>query len=537
MCDLRDRYAFALGSRVSKGLLGSLRPVEFRIVGCSRKPTVASRFASRSNVVDIRVWNVDWSHLVMNDSVFTLDAAPGNISVVNPYDGVEIGSIPNIPSTKAQEIIQIAKEGAHICRRLSRYERARILDTCASMIESEKDVFAELIVAEAGKTIRQARKEVLRCINTLKLSADEARRNAGEVIPFDAYAGSENRQGWFTREPLGIIVAITPYNDPLNLVAHKLGPAIAGGNSIVLKPSELTPFSAIELVRLIEKAGLPPKIISIATGGPALGAALVSSRDVRMVSFTGGFATGEKIARSAGLKKLAMDLGGNAPVIVLEDCDIDDAVDCCVSGAYWAAGQNCIGTQRILIQSSIYEAFKMRFVTRTRALKFGDPIQPETDVGPMISEGAAIRINGVVDAAIARGGKLLCGNTRDGSVYAPTVLEDVDLECELWREEAFSPVAVLQRIDSLDEGLSLANGPEFSLHAGIFTSDLQSALDAAEKLEAGGIMINDSSDYRFDAMPFGGFKYGSLGREGVRFAYEEMTQPKVICIRKKERPI
>jgi len=469
----------------------------------------------------------------MNILSSPMDASLSFITVTNPFDGVEVGTVVNIPPEGAQMLIDNAKEGARVCRSLARHERARVLETCASMVERDKDAFADLIVAEAGKTIRQARKEVLRCVNTIRLSADEARRNAGEVVPFDAYAGSENRQGWFTREPLGIIVAITPYNDPLNLVAHKLGPAIAGGNAVVLKPSELTPLSAIKLVNYLVAAGMPWNVVSIATGGAALGEALVSSHDVRMVSFTGGFATGEKIARSAGLKKLAMDLGGNAPVIVLNDCDLEDAVDSCVSGAFWAAGQNCIGTQRILVQSSIYEAFKERFVARTRALKAGNPALPDTDVGPMITAQSAARTKGVVDAAISQGARLLCGNTQEGSVYAPTVLEDVSFECDLWRHEVFSPVVVLQRIATLDEALTLANSPEYSLHAGIFTSDLHAALKAADRLEAGGVMINDSSDYRFDAMPFGGFKYGSLGREGVRFAFEEMTQPKVVCVRKR----
>jgi acyl-CoA reductase-like NAD-dependent aldehyde dehydrogenase len=251
-----------------------------------------------------------------------------------------------------------------------------------------------------------------------------------------------------------------------------------------------------------------------------------------MVSFTGGFATGERIASSAGLKKLAMDLGGNAPVIVLGDCDLEDAVASCVSGAFWAAGQNCIGTQRILVQSSIYDAFRTRFVTDTKALKTGNPVLPDTDVGPMITAQSAARTRRVVDAAISQGARLLCGNTQDGSLYTPTVLEDVSFECDLWKQEIFSPVVVLQRIETLDEALSLANSSEYSLHAGIFTNDLRAAFKAADKLEAGGVMINDSSDYRLDAMPFGGFKYGSLGREGVRFAYEEMTQPKVVCIRR-----
>ena len=471
----------------------------------------------------------------MSAPASALEARPGFIAVTNPFDGTEVGRVEDLPAEAARTLLAKATAGARVGRDLSRHERARVLETCASLVERDREAFAALIVAEAGKTIRQARKEVLRCVNTLKLSADEARRNGGEVVPFDAWAGSEDRQGWFTREPLGIIVAITPYNDPLNLVAHKLGPAIAGGNAVVLKPSELAPLSAIKLVATLVAAGMPPSLVTVATGGPALGEALVSAREVRMVSFTGGFATGERIARSAGLKRLAMDLGGNAPVIVLDDCDLEDAVEACVSGAFWAAGQNCIGTQRILVQSAIYPDFRPRFVSRTLALKVGDPASPDTDVGPMIDARAATRTKHVVDAAIARGARLLCGNALDGAIYAPTVLEEVGFDCDLWKQEVFGPVAVLQQVETLDEALALANSPEYSLHAGIFTSDLHAALRAADGLEASGVMINDSSDYRFDAMPFGGFKYGSLGREGVRFAYEEMTQPKVVCIRKARR--
>ena len=463
---------------------------------------------------------------------------PGSrIAVINPFDGAEVGAVANIPPEDAQAILQTAKEGARTCRALSRHERARVLDACALLVERDQAAFAELIVAEVGKTIRQAAKEVLRCINTLRLSADEARRSAGEVIPFDAYAGSENRQGWFTREPLGVIVAITPYNDPLNLAAHKLGPAIAGGNAVILKPSELAPLSGIKLVSYLVAAGLPPDVVSVATGGAALGEALVSARDVRMISFTGGFVTGEKIARSAGLKKLAMDLGGNAPVIVLGDCKLEDAVASCISGAFWAAGQNCIGTQRLLVHSSIYEEFKRRFVEGTRLLKAGNPALADTDVGPMISGQAVVRAKAVVDAALRQGATLLCGNTLDGAVYAPTVLENISFDSALWQQEVFGPVVVLQPIDTFEEAISLANEPDYSLHAGIFTNDLDTALRAAQALEASGVMINDSSDYRFDAMPFGGFKYGSLGREGVRFAYEEMTQSKVVCIRRTTRQV
>lgn len=452
------------------------------------------------------------------------------LAVLNPYDGSLVGCVEVSGPEDAQTCLLRARQGAALSRALPRHSRAAILEKAARLVEERREDFARTIVREAGKTIVQARKEVLRCVNTLKLSAEETKRNAGEIVPFDAYAGSEARQGWFTREPLGIIAAITPYNDPLNLVAHKLGPAIAGGNAVLLKPSELAPFSALKLVETLVEAGLPETIVTVAIGGADLGRAIVSAREVRMVSFTGGFATGEAISRSAGLKKLAMDLGGNAPVIVMADSDIGKAVEACVSGAYWAAGQNCVGTQRILVQAACYERFCDGFVARTMRLVTGDPDVEETDVGPMISQAAAERAQAAVDEAIGAGARLLCGHQRKRAVYRPTVLEGVPRTSRLWREEIFAPVAMLERFETLGDAIGLANEPDYSLHAGVFTSNLADALEAAAGIDAGGVMINDSSDYRFDAMPFGGFKYGSMGREGVRFAYEDMTQPKVICI-------
>ncbi|WP_376743955.1 aldehyde dehydrogenase family protein [Ensifer canadensis] len=466
---------------------------------------------------------------MMHNLALTQTNAP-EIAVTSPFDGTLVGTVVETCATSVTVALERARRGAQIARSLPRHKRSAILEKAAAAIEAAREDFALLIVKEAGKTITQARKETTRCVNTLKLSADEAKRNAGEVIPFDAYAGSEARQGWYTREPLGIIAAITPYNDPLNLVAHKLGPAIAGGNAVLLKPSELTPLSAIKLVEVLVESGLPEEIITVAIGGPVLGRALVAARDVRMVSFTGGFATGEAIAKTAGLKKLAMDLGGNAPVIIMENCNFDAAVEACVSGAYWAAGQNCIGTQRILIQRPIYEQFKAKFVAETRKLKTGNPLEADTDVGPMISEKAVERAAAMVERALAAGATLLCGHKPTGNLYPPTVLENVPASCDAWTEEVFAPIVILQPFDGLADAIDLANGPDYSLHAGIFTNDLEVALEAASKIEAGGVMINDSSDYRFDAMPFGGFKYGSMGREGVRFAYEDMTQPKVVCI-------
>jgi len=460
----------------------------------------------------------------------TLVTPTDSLEVRSPFDGAVIGSVPLTAPDEVGAVIERARIGAEVSRSLSRFARHAILQRAARLLEERAETASALIVREAGKTIRQARKEVRRAVTTLSLSAETARAATGEMIPFDAFEGSENRKGWFTREPLGIVVAITPYNDALNLVAHKLGPALAGGNAVVLKPSPHTPLTAELLVGILIDAGMPDEIVTVVHGDREVAASLVAAREVRLVSFTGGFATGEAIARGAGLKRLAMELGGNAPVIVFDDADLPHAVEACVSGAFWAAGQNCVGAQRLLVQRGIYEAFRERFVAATAALRAGDPSDEGTDVGPMITEDAAARAVRVVDDAVRAGARVLVGHRREGAVYAPTVIEGVPLSCELWADEAFAPVVVLAPFDTEDEAIAHANEVEYALHAGTFTTDLGRALRVADRLEAGGVMINDSSDYRVDSMPFGGAKYGSMGREGVRFAYEEMTQPKVVCI-------
>ncbi|MDR7188840.1 acyl-CoA reductase-like NAD-dependent aldehyde dehydrogenase [Microbacterium sp. BE35] len=453
-----------------------------------------------------------------------------DLIVTSPFDGEVIGAVPQSGPAQLEQILQRARTGFRLSRSLSRFSRHEILQRASALLREHAETAADLIVREAGKTVRQARKEVSRAVMTLSLSADAARSDPGEVVPFDAFQGSENRRGWFTREPLGVIVAITPYNDALNLVAHKLGPAIAGGNSVVLKPSQLTPLTARFLVDLLIDAGLPDEIITVVHGDRELAQALISAREVRMVSFTGGFATGEAIARNAGLKKLAMELGGNAPVIVFSDADVPAAVEACVSGAFWAAGQNCVGAQRILVQREVYEEFRDRFAAQTVALNAGDPRDETTDVGPMISIASAEAAERLVEDAVAAGARVLAGHRRDGGVYWPTVVERVPFSCELWADEAFAPVVVLSPFDTEEQAIAQANDVDYALHAATFTRDITRALRVSEQLDAGGVMINDSSDYRVDSMPFGGSKYGSMGREGVRFAYEEMTQPKVVCI-------
>ena len=460
----------------------------------------------------------------------TETALPQFRDVMSPYDGRVVGAVSLTEATAGNAVIETARVGARKARALSRNARGKILDGAATEIEQRNEEFAQTIVSEAGKTIRQARKEVLRAVNTLRLSAAEARRNAGEVIPFDSYEGSEDRTGWYSREPLGIIAAITPFNDPLNLVAHKIGPAIAGGNAVILKPSALTPLSAQLLTDALVSSGLPPEALTIVHGDREVAEKIIRSRDVRMVSFTGGFSTGESIARTAGLKKLSMDLGGNAPVIVLDDAHIEKAVASCVSGAFWAAGQNCVGVQRILVAAPVYGAFRQRFLEATARLVAGDPSDEQTDVGPMISPTALQELQSKLDVALGAGAVLLSGNVTDGNVLQPTVLEASRRTAACGRRR-FSALGQLREFNTFEEAIDVANAIEFSLHAGIFTDSLARAMDAARQLEAGGVMINDSSDYRFDGMPFGGAKYGSMGREGVHFAYEEMTQPKVICIK------
>ncbi|MFC8038065.1 aldehyde dehydrogenase family protein [Paenarthrobacter sp. NPDC057355] len=450
--------------------------------------------------------------------------------VYNKYDGGELATLAQCSEAEVQVELLNAASAAPAAAAMPRHERGRILDDAAGLLQQRAETAAELIVAEAGKTIRQARKEVSRAVNTLRLSAAETRRNAGEVVPFDSFAGSENRHGWFTREPLGLIAAITPYNDPLNLVAHKLGPAIAAGNTVILKPSQLSPLAATFLVDLLREAGLPAEFITVVLGDRSVAQAIISSRLVRMVSFTGGFATGQAIAANAGIKRLSMELGGNAPVIVFDDANLRDAVEACVSGSFWAAGQNCIGAQRILVQRAIFETFLESFVSRTAALKCGDPRLEQTDVGPMISAASAAEAKRKIDDAVAAGARLLAGGALHGAILTPAVLTNVPRSCQAWTEELFAPVVLIEPFDADEEAIMLANDSEYALQAGVFTKDLNRALATAKAIDAGGVIINDSSDYRHDAMPFGGAKYGSMGREGVRFAYEEMTQPKVIAI-------
>lgn len=457
---------------------------------------------------------------------------PKEMEVRDPQDNSMITTVPAATEDDVLFAIEEAKAGQIIAAAIPVHERIAILNRAANWIQDHQERYAVLIAREGSKTIREARKEARRCVETLRISAEEARRLNGETIAFDQMPGSENRVGYYYRFPIGIVSAITPFNDPLNLVAHKVGPAIAAGNAVIVKPAPATPLSALLLAEAFDRAGLPQKVLSVITGHTEeLGDGLITHPAIRMISFTGGLSTGQKIIQKAGLKKMSMELGSNSPVIVLEDAELSDAVESSVSGAFWAAGQNCLGVQRIYAHQAIYEEFVQRFVERTKQYRFGPKLSEETDMGPMISEKEALRVESWVNEAVEKGAKMLCGGKRIGAFYEPTVLVDVPADCRVATEEVFGPVVSIFSVPDLDNAIEASNAVPFGLQAGIFTKDVERAFQAIQRLEVGGVMINDSSDYRIDAMPFGGVKGSGIGREGIRFTLQEMTEPRVVCFK------
>ncbi len=452
------------------------------------------------------------------------------IDVYDPGNDELIGSVASASHEDVEEALATASNAVDIARNMPAHLRMSVLRDVADQLLQRHEEFAELIAKEGVKTIREARKEVTRCVETLRISAEEARRVNGETIAFDQMPGAENRFGYYKRLPVGLVVAITPYNDPLNLVAHKIGPAIAAGNAVILKPHSSTPLSAKKLVELFDATELPDGVLQLITGsGAIIGDQLVSDPRVRMVSFTGGPLVGHRILAQAGLKKIGMELGSNCPVIVMDDADMDLAVESTVSGAFWAAGQNCLHVQRIFIQKDHFEEFSNRFVERTRRIKVGDKMDETTDMGPMINDAAAIKVGEFVQDAVAAGARILTGGECDGRYYQPTVLDNVSADCRISKEEVFGPVVALYPFTDVQEAIDLANDVDYGLQAGVFTRDLATAHRVADALNCGGVMINDSSDYRIDAMPFGGTRGSGLGKEGVVHAIHEMTELKTYC--------
>jgi glyceraldehyde-3-phosphate dehydrogenase (NADP+) len=406
------------------------------------------------------------------------------------------------------------------------WARSECLHEAARLLAQDAGRFAHLIASEGVKTIAEAEREVARCVETLRLSAQAGAGLNGETIPFAASRNGRNKVGWFTREPVGVVAALTSFNDPLNLVAHKLGPALIGGNGVVLKPSDHTPLTALALVELLVSAGVPSGRIAVVCGSAQAGQALVTDDRVALVSFTGGPKTAAKITTAAGPRKMLMELGGNNPTIICADAVVSDAVDAVVAGAFGVAGQNCLSVQRVYVHASVYEGFLSETVDRTNRLTVGSKHLPDTDIGPLISETEARRVEEWVAAAVAAGAFVHAGGARRGAFYEPTVLTDVPEGAQVLTEEVFGPVVTILPFEDLASAISAANSGDYALQAGVFTQSVETAFAVAAQIVAGAVVVNGTSDLRVDSMPFGGFKNSGIGREGVQFAVEAMTEPK-----------
>lgn len=452
-----------------------------------------------------------------------------SISVHNPFDGSVVGSVAKLSVDDIREAI---REAANYDFALSAWDRYEILHQFCGLLHKKAEEYARLISEESGKTIRDSRVEVKRSYQTFLLSAEEAKRINGEVLPIDAAAGMKKGFGLVMREPIGLVVAITPFNYPLNLVAHKVGPAIAANNPVIVKPSGLTPLTAYKMAEDLCEAGLPESMLHVVSGSSnELGDELITNPLVAKVTFTGSAQVGAKIcAKMTGLKAKCMELGGNDPLIVLGDADLDKALPIAVEGALGNNGQRCTSIKRIIIEESIADRFIESFVHEARQLVVGDQLSEETDVGPLITEDAALDIERRVGNSMTRGARLLAGGRREGALYWPAVLDRVAGCDPIVVEETFGPVAPFIRVKSFEEAIAVANSTEFGLQAGIFTRDLEKAMVASGRLQAGAVIINNAPGYRAEHLPFGGVKQSGLGREGVKYAVESMTRLKMTVI-------
>jgi acyl-CoA reductase-like NAD-dependent aldehyde dehydrogenase len=452
--------------------------------------------------------------------------------VIDKYTGDTFATVPVADAAAVDRAIAAAKDAFAGYSRLPAHRRHEILRRAADRFDADKDELAALVAREAGKAWKYALAELTRSVETFRFSAEEAKRIHGETVPLDASVAGEGRIGFWTRRPVGVIAAITPFNFPLNLVAHKVGPALAAGCTVVLKPASTTPLIALRMAEIFEEAGLPPGVLNVVVGpGGVVGDRMVSDPRVSKVSFTGSPPVGEEIIRKAGLKKVTMELGNNSGTIVEPDADLDAAVPRCVVSAFANSGQVCISLQRLYVHRDIAAEFTRRFVEATKALKVGNPLDRDTDVGPMIEEREAVRAEEWIREAVSQGATLLCGGYRDGRILYPTVLSTVHESMKVMCQEAFAPLVSIVTYDSFEEAVRMVDDSPFGLQAGIYTNDIRKAFHAIDRIDAGGVMINDSSIFRVDHMPYGGNKLSGLGREGVRFAVEEMTTIKMVMIK------
>lgn len=447
----------------------------------------------------------------------------------SPYSGEVIAEVPMATAEDVEQAIAAAEQAKKVMAKMPAFERANILETLAKKLEERMDEAAKIIAMESAKPFTTAKGEVVRTIETYKFAAEEAKRIHGETIPLDAAQGGVNRLGYTVREPIGIIGAITPFNFPMNLVAHKLGPAIATGNTIVLKPASQTPLSAFFIAELLQEAGLPKGALNVVTGaGRVVGDKLVTDPRVSMITFTGSPGVGIGIRNKAGLKRVTLELGSNAAVIIDKNVDIDKIISRCVTGAFSNQGQVCISLQRIYAHEDIYDSFVEKFVDATKELTLGDPLDPKTDISALISPDDVERTLLWIDEAKQSGAAIATGGMAEGNIVHPTVILHADRQLRVSCQEVFAPIVLINKVQSVDEAISLVNDSNYGLQAGIYTNDVHTALDAAEELHVGGVLINDIPTFRVDNMPYGGVKESGTGREGLKYAVEEMTEMKLV---------
>ena len=452
--------------------------------------------------------------------------------VSSPYDGTMIGRVPVGNAALVDRAARAAQE-AFEAGRFPQHERAEVLQRAAALVAEREDELAATIAAEAGKPLKTARVEAQRCVGTLTFSAVEARKLSGEMVPMEAGPAGDGKLGFALRVPYGVVGAISPFNFPLNLVAHKLGPAIAAGNAIVLKPAGQTPLSALKLAAILGEAGVPDGWLHVVCGsGSEVGAAIVEHELTRAITFTGSAPVGWEIRAKAARKKVNLELGSTAPLIVAEDGDWERAADGAKIHAFSHAGQSCISIQRILLAEPIAEPFTERLVENVSALSVGDPLDEETDVGPLISPDDRDRVATWIEEARANGAEILTGGelVDEGRCLAPTVIRGPEREDKVWCEEVFGPVATLNTFSTFDEALEMANDAKFGLQAGVFTRDVGRALQAARTLEFGGVLVNEVPTFRTDQMPYGGVKDSGNTREGPAYAVRELTEERLVSL-------
>ena len=447
-----------------------------------------------------------------------------------PYDGTPVGEVPRAGTEMVERAVAAARQGFHAMRALANYERADLLLRVMELLRRDLAEFAHLVCAETGKPIKEAKVEASRSLETLVAAAHEARQLHGEVVPMEFSATGKGRMAMTVREPIGVIGCITPFNVPLNLALHKVAPALAAGNAVVHKPATRSPLSALRLARTMEEAGVPKGAYNVITGsGAEIGMAMAEHPGLAMLTFTGSPEVGRTIKARAGFKKVTLELGNNSAVIVEPGSDLATAVARTVQGEFAHSGQVCISVQRAFVHRSLAAEFTARLKAGAEALRIGHPYEPATDISSLISEDEAVRIERWIEEAAAGGARVVTGGRRTRATVSPAILENLPAACRISCQEAFGPVLAIYPYDDLDDAIAQSNATPYGLQAGIFTSDVARAFQAARRLDVGGVMINDIPMYRADHMPYGGVKESGIGREGPRYAIEEMTEAKLIC--------